>query len=84
MTPLQQALVGTILSNARDLPPEAREVLEGWGRSPSVLRYLFGFIFQFCAGAVFGAIGGVIGAMYFRKDVPPALGGTYVPPLPTE
>jgi hypothetical protein len=84
MTPLQQALVGSILNNARDLPPEAREVLEGWGQSPSGVRYVIGFILQFFTGGIFGAIGGVIGAMFFRKDVPPALGGTYVPPLPTE
>ncbi len=82
MSPLQQAVVGAILSNARDMPPEAREVLEGLGQPASAFRYVFGFILQFFAGAVFGAIGGVVGAMFFRKDVPPALGGTYVPQPP--
>jgi hypothetical protein len=82
MTPVEQAIVGSILSNARDLPPEVREMFENWGQSPSVVRYLIGFILQFFAGGVFGAIGGLVGAMFFRKDVPPALGGTYVPPLP--
>ena len=84
MSPIQQAVVGAILSNARDLPPEAREVLEGLGRPSSAFRYVFGFILQFCAGGAFGAIGGVVGAMFFRKDVPPALGGTYVPQAPAE
>jgi hypothetical protein len=81
--PLQQALVGSILQNARDLPPEAREVLEGF-REPgaAVGRYVVGFIFMFFAGGIFGAIGGVLAAMFFKKDVPPALGGTYVPPVP--
>ena len=82
MAPLQQAFIGSILSNARDMPPEAREVLEGLGQPASGFRYVVGFILQFFAGGVFGAIGGVIGAMFFRKDVPPALGGTYVPQPP--
>ena len=83
MSPLQQAVVGAILSNARDMPPEAREVLEGLGQPSSAFRYIFGFILQFFAGGVFGAIGGVVGAMFFRQDVPPALGGTFVPPVPS-
>jgi hypothetical protein len=82
MSPLQQAVIGAILSNARDMPPEAREVLEGLGQPSSAFRYVFGFILQFFAGGVFGAIGGVVGAMFFRQDVPPALGGTYVPQPP--
>ena len=82
MAPLQQAIVGSILSNARDLPPEAREVLQGLGEPSSIGRFVFGFMLMFFGGGVFAAIGGVLGAMFFRKDVPPALGGTYVPPVP--
>jgi hypothetical protein len=82
MAPVQQALIGSILTNARDMPPEARQALEGLMQPASPFRYLIGFLFQFFAGGIFGAIGGVLAAMFFRKDVPPALGGTYVPPLP--
>ena len=32
-------------------------------------------MFMFFAGTVFGALGGRLAAMFFRKDVPPALGG---------
>jgi hypothetical protein len=81
MLPLQQALIGSILQNARDLPPEAREVLEGLREPSSALgRYILGFVFMFFAGGIFGAIGGVLSAMFFRRDVPPALGGTAPPP----
>ena len=82
MAPVQQAIIGSILSNARDMPPEARQALEGLAQPASPFRYLIGFIFQFFAGGIFGAIGGVLAAMFFRKDVPPALGGAYVPPIP--
>jgi hypothetical protein len=82
MAPVQQAVVGSILTNARDMPPEARHALEGLLQSASPLRYLVGFLFQFFAGGIFGAIGGVLAAMFFRKDVPPALGGSHMPPIP--
>jgi hypothetical protein len=82
MAPVQQAVIGSILSNARDMPPEARQALEGLMQPASAFRYLIGFIFQFFAGGIFGAIGGVLASMFFRRDVPPALGGTYVPAIP--
>ena len=83
MMPLQYALVGSILENARDLPPEARDVLEGLREPASAVgRYVVGFMFMFFAGTVFGALGGLLAAMFFRKDVPPALGGTAPPPPP--
>jgi len=81
MMPLQYALVGSILENARDLPPEARDVLEGLREPASAVgRYVVGFMFMFFAGTVFGALGGLLSAMFFRKDVPPALGGQAPPP----
>ena len=80
MAPLQQAVIGSILSNARDLPPEAREVLQGLGEPSSAGRFVFGFMLMFFGGGVFAAIGGVLAAMFFRKDVPPALGGSAPPP----
>ena len=45
--------------------------------------YALGFTFQLVAGAVAGAIGGLLGAAWFRTDVPPAMGGT-PPPLPPD
>ena len=82
MAPVQRTVIASLLANARDMPPEARQALEGLMPPASPFRYLIGFIFQFFAGGIFGAIGGVLAAMFFRKDVPPALGGTSVPPIP--
>ena len=81
LAPLQERVVGEILRNASDLPPEVRRVLEsadarGFGR---VVQF-FGFL---TFGSVISGVGGAIGAAYFRNDVPPALGGpTPPPPLP--
>ena len=83
--PLQRAFFEEFARNARDMPPEAREVLENMGGGGGVGASLFGFIFQlFVIGTIFAAIGGVLSAVYFKKEVPPALGGDWVPPLPPQ
>jgi len=80
--PLQRAFFEEFARNARDMPPEAREFLENMGGGGTAVGTVFGFIFQLFAGAIFAAIGGVLSAAYFKKEVPPALGGDWVPPLP--
>ncbi len=82
MAPLQQRMVEEMLRNASDMPPEARAWLEAVGeRASTPFRYVLGFLFHLCAGAIFATAGGAIGASFFRRDdVPPALGGTPLPP----
>ena len=82
--PFQEAMLQEIVRNARDMPPEAREILENMGGSRGFAGYIFLFFFQLVVGSMFAALGGLLGAMYFRKDVPPALGGNWVPPLPPQ
>jgi hypothetical protein len=80
LAPFQERLLEDMLSGAQDMPPNARAWLEMVaGRATSPLRYVAGFAFQLCA-SVFAALGGLLGAQFFRRDVPPALGGD--PPLP--
>ena len=84
--PLQQRMIDSMLSGARDMPPEARAWFERVASSAaSPLRYVLGFAFHFC-GAGFAALGGALAAMFFRRDVPPALGGDpfVPPPLPPQ
>jgi hypothetical protein len=84
--PLQRQMIEAMLSGAQDMPPDAREWFEQIAAtSASPLRYVMGFAFHFF-GAAFAALGGFLGAMFFRRDVPPALGGDPLvpPPLPPE
>jgi len=82
MAPLQQRLAGEFMRSARDIPPEVRAMVESFGANSS-LRVVFGFVLFLCVGAIFSTLGGVLGAAFFRNDVPPALGGpTAPPPLP--
>jgi len=76
---MRERIAGELIRVARDMPPEARAALESIGAS-SPLGYLFGFIALLCAGAIFSTLGGVLGAAFFRNDVPPALGGPIEPP----
>jgi hypothetical protein len=82
--PLQEMVVEQILQNATDMPPQAREFLERMGEDEGVVGYVLAFVFQLFVGSVFASIGGVLGAMYFKREVPPALGGNWVPPLPPQ
>ncbi|HZI81372.1 MAG TPA: hypothetical protein VFD69_17750 [Vicinamibacterales bacterium] len=82
MGPLQQAFLEELARNARDISPEAREILESIGGSRNPASYVVLFILQLVMGTLFAALGGVLSATYFKKEVPPALGGDWTPPLP--
>jgi hypothetical protein len=66
----QQAAIDA-LSNARDLPPEAREYVErirgflsgGGGAALGVI----GFFFSLVIDAIFATLGGLIGGLVFKK-----------------
>ena len=83
MGPVQEALLETA-RNARDIPPEARDFLESLGGGGGVASYFVLFFLQLFIGTLVAALGGVLAAAYFKKEVPPALGGNWVPPLPPQ
>jgi hypothetical protein len=82
--PFQEAILEEIVRNARDMPPEAREILENMGSSRGIIGFILLFLFQLVVGSIFAALGGLLGAIYFKKEVPPAMGGTWIPPLPPQ
>ena len=82
LAPLQRRVLGEIVRTARDMPPEARAFLRSMAAGGSPFRYVFGFALMLFLGTPFAALGGVLGAAFFRPDVPPALGGP-IPPPPT-
>jgi hypothetical protein len=81
--PLHRQFAETMAQRSEAMPPELREMFENLAsRSTSPARLALGFFFQLAVGMVFAPIGGMLGALFFKKDVPPALGGTDIPPLP--
>ena len=86
VAPLQERMIAEMLRGAQDMPPNARQWLEMVaGRASTPMRFVGGFAFQLF-GAIFSALGGLLGAVFFRRNVPPAIGGDpfVPPPLPRE
>jgi hypothetical protein len=81
MASVQSQMAEAMLSVASDMPPEARQVLEGIGeRASSPFQFVLGFMFQLFIGGVFSTAGGAIGAAFFRRGAPPAPPPPDVPP----
>jgi hypothetical protein len=77
MGPFQAAFLDRMLETARDVPPEVRAMIEsmrggtgsvGFGIAAGILGLLF---VGLPIGGIFGAIGGILGALMFRSKVPP-------------
>ena len=79
LAPVREMISSELLRNARDLPPEVRAMIESAGQDGAAGRVLV-FFLMLIFGSLIAAAGGAIGAAYFRKDVPPALGGPIQPP----
>ena len=71
LAPMQRAMLERFIDNG-NLPPEMREMVSsGFGTAAGIV---FGFIFALFAGVVFSTLGGVLGAVIFRKKpVPPVI-----------
>jgi len=81
MGPLQERMIQEMLRTATEMPPNVRQIFEGVGeRGSSPFQYVFGFLFHLSAGLIFATAGGAIGAAFFKRDIPPALGGPPTPP----
>jgi hypothetical protein len=70
LAPMQRAMLDQFIDNG-SLPPEMREMVSsGFG---TVAGIVFGFIFALFAGVVFSTLGGVLGAVIFRRKPAPAV-----------
>ncbi len=74
--PMERAMVQRFMEMAGNMPPEVRDMLErygGEGRSAAVMIVgrIFALFFWACIGAIFSTVGGLIGALIFKKDLPP-------------
>ena len=68
-------------SSAGDVPPELRSMIENLQQTGRVLdhrRAAWAFVFMLFVGVIFGALGGLLGALFFKKDGPPPP----TPPIP--
>jgi hypothetical protein len=72
-----------VLESARDMPPEARDLLENMQAGTALgLSLLFSFITMLVAGCFFGLVGGLIGALVFKRNAPAVPPPPPPPPIP--
>ena len=80
----QRQFAERLLDSAGDLPPNFRDILENsQGPGHLAIGLVIGFLFMLVAGGAFTTLGGLVGALLFKKDPPPQLDPPpFVPPPP--
>jgi hypothetical protein len=78
IAPMEREMLRRVLEMAGTMPPEMRDTIERYSNSDAqfgigimIARRVIGLIVWLCVGGVFSTIGGVIGALVFKKDLPP-------------
>ena len=69
VAPIQREVLARLVERANGVPPEFREYLGGVG---GAIGLTIGFVFMLVLGGIFSTLGGLLGAVLFRKKVPPA------------
>ena len=78
MAPLQSRMTQQVLQNASEMAPELRSILEGMSTGPTIgLGLVFGFFVMLVVSTLFGMLGGLFGALMFKKSSP-----VVPPPIP--
>ena len=78
MAPFQSEMTQQFLRNAQDLSPEVRAMFESFSSGPVVgIGLLFGFFMMLVISSMFGMLGGLFGALMFKKKpvavIPPPI-----------
>ena len=86
IAPMEREMLRRILEIAGTMPPEMRDTIERYSNADSqfgvgmmVARRVIGLVVWLFVGGIFSTVGGVLGALVFKKDTPPP-GVIDVPP----
>jgi hypothetical protein len=78
VSPMERQIVQRVLDNAANMPPEFREMMERYSSGDvrttfamQIVRNVVGLFIMLFLGAIFSTIGGLLGALFFRKPQPP-------------
>jgi ABC-type phosphate transport system permease subunit len=78
MAPFQSEMASRAMRDAVDMAPELRGILENMSGAPAIgIGLVIGFFLMLCVSTVFGMLGGLFGALMFKKPSP-----TLPPPIP--
>ena len=80
VAPMERAMMQRVLEMAGTMPPEMRDMIERYSGSDAamgvglmVARRVIGLMFWVVVGGIFSTIGGVVGALVFKKETPPGV-----------
>jgi hypothetical protein len=80
VAPMERVMLQRVMDAAGNMPPEMRDALERYSRPDLQLgiglmlfRRMIALVFWLVVGGVFSTIGGVLGAMIFKKNMPPGV-----------
>jgi len=65
--PIQARMIERLVQNASDLPEGMRDAFASMRTGSGGLSIVIGFAFQLVAGVVFSTLGGLLGALFFRR-----------------
>jgi hypothetical protein len=90
MGPFQADMLREVLENTQDMPPEVRNWFERWSGGMATgaavgVGFIFSALISLFFYSLFGMLGGLLGAVMFRKNTPPPpppVSGFQPPPLP--
>jgi len=87
VAPMERQIVQRVLENSGNMPPEFREMMERYSSgdirlslAAHFVRLMVGFVVMLVLGSIFATLGGLLGAVFFRKPPTPAV--IDVPPPP--
>jgi ABC-type phosphate transport system permease subunit len=79
MAPFQSEMATRAMRDAAEMAPELRAIFENMSGAPAIgIGLIFGFFVMLCVSTVFGLLGGLFGALLFKKNPPPVI----PPPIP--
>jgi hypothetical protein len=80
VAPLERAMLQRIIEIAGTMPPEMREAIERYANTEGqggialmIVKQVVSLMFFLVVGAIFSTIGGLLGALVFKKQPPPGV-----------
>ena len=85
VAPMERAMLQRVIEMAGSMPPEMRDAIDRYSNADAqlgvamvILKHVVSLMVWLFVGAIFSTLGGLLGALMFRKQMPP--GTIDVPP----
>ena len=80
VAPMERAMLQRVIEIAGTMPPEMRDAIERYANTDGqggiglmIIKQVVGLMFYLVVGAIFSTLGGLLGALVFKKQPPPGV-----------